>query len=421
MIDKINPKYLPLYTTKKPIILITGGRGSAKSFNSSLFLKRLTYDDDQVILYSRYTMVSAEKSVIPEFLDKIEREGDHENFYITSKEINNLISGSRIIFSGIKTSSGNQTANLKGIEGLSTFVVDEGEEWQSEKEFDKIRLSIRKLGVQNRTIIIMNPSDVEHFIYKRFIKDTHRIVTIDGVDVEISTHPQVEHIHTTYLDNLPFLSKEFLAEVAEIKETDKNKYSEVIIGSWQRQKEGVLFKNTDFRYFTPSETLLKSFETSISYVDVADEGKDATAAPIGRNIASDIYITDVLFSKLNADLTIPLMDKKIRDNNVRVVRVESNNMGAMYKRTLEKIVPKTCALYGATATTNKHTRIIMDAQFIKKHCLFLEEKHQSEEYKAFMRELCNYMQDGSSKHDDAPDALQGLVMFIRSMFPKWYI
>jgi PBSX family phage terminase large subunit len=365
-------------------------------------------------------MVSAEKSVIPEFLDKIEREGDEENFYVTSKEIINQVSQSRILFSGIKTSSGNQTANLKGIEGLTTFVVDEGEEWQEEKEFDKIRLSIRKIGVQNRTIVIMNPSDIEHFIYKRFIQNTHKIEVIDGIDVEISTHPQVEHIHTTYLDNLEYLSKEFLDEVAEIKATDKDKYAEVIIGSWQRQKEGVLFTKKDFRYFTPSETLSKSFESSIAYADIADEGKDSTAAPIGRNIGSDIYITDVLFSKLNTDFTIPLLDQKIREQEVRIIRVESNAMGAMYARNLKKEVPKTCQVATATATTNKHTRIIMDAAFIKRYCVFLAEEHQSEEYKAFMRELCNYMQDGSSKHDDAPDSMQGLVYFIRNVLSKNY-
>jgi PBSX family phage terminase large subunit len=416
----LHPKYRPLYDTDKPIILITGGRGSAKSFNSSLFLKRLTYEKDQVILYSRYTMTSAEKSVIPEFLDKIERESDNENFYITSKEIVNTRSESRILFSGIKTSSGNQTANLKGIEGLTTFVVDEGEEWQKEDEFDKIRLSIRRVGIQNRTIVIMNPSNIEHFIYKKFIENSHRVEIIDGVPVEISTHPQVCHIHTTYLDNLPHLSKEFLEEVEAIKTTDREKYATIIIGSWQRKLEGTLFDKKTFRYFTPSELLTKSFESSIAYADIADEGKDATSAPIGRNIGSDIYITDVLFNKLNSDYTIPILAQKIREQECRYIRVESNSMGAMYARNLNKEVPKTCTVLTATSTANKHTRILMDAGFIKRHCLFLEDSLQSDEYRAFMRELANYMQDGSSKHDDAPDSMSGLVMFIRTMLSKYY-
>lgn len=58
------------------------------------------------------------------------------------------MTGSRIMFRGIKTSSGNQTAKLKSIQGITTFVCDEAEEWTSEEEFDKIMLSIRKKGIQ---------------------------------------------------------------------------------------------------------------------------------------------------------------------------------------------------------------------------------------------------------------------------------
>ena len=125
---KVTKPYYPLYLSKKPIILITGGRGSGKSFQTSLFLKRLTYEKNHVILFARYTMTAAEKSVIPEFNDKIERENDGKYFDVTVKEILNKATNSRIMFSGIKTSSGNQTANLKSIQGLTTFVVDEAEE-----------------------------------------------------------------------------------------------------------------------------------------------------------------------------------------------------------------------------------------------------------------------------------------------------
>ena len=45
--------YHPLYTdTEKFIILITGGRGSGKSFNASTFIERLTFEMTPV--YSLY-------------------------------------------------------------------------------------------------------------------------------------------------------------------------------------------------------------------------------------------------------------------------------------------------------------------------------------------------------------------------------
>ena len=74
--------YHPLYEDKeKFIILITGGRGSGKSFNASTFIERLTFEMTPVekivhqILYTRYTMVSAGMSIIPEMMEKIDLDG----------------------------------------------------------------------------------------------------------------------------------------------------------------------------------------------------------------------------------------------------------------------------------------------------------------------------------------------------------
>ena len=163
--------YNPLYRNKdKFIILITGGRGSGKSFNAATFIERLTFERSEdrtfahTILYSRYTMVSANMSIIPEMMEKIELDGGARWFKTTKADIINKRSGGRIMFRGIKTSSGNQTAKLKSIHGITTFVCDEAEEWTNEDDFDKIMLSIRQKGIQNRIIIIMNPTDSNHFI-----------------------------------------------------------------------------------------------------------------------------------------------------------------------------------------------------------------------------------------------------------------
>ena len=279
---------MPLYQDKKHfIILITGGRGSAKSFNASTFIERLSFQRGHKILFSRYTMTSASVSVIPEFQQKIDLDGMVNKFVVTQTDIKNKFSGSEILFRGIKTSSGNQTANLKSIQGLTTFVGDEMEEWQSEEEFDTLRLSIRQKGIQNRVILIMNPSNAEHFVYKKYIQDTHKTVRIDGVDVQISTHPDVLHIHTCYLDNAENLAPQFLQEVEELKRKaisdaeaagraagtekyqsayqesfNKSKYAYKIIGRWADVAEGVIF--TDWEE--------GAFDTSLPYCYGQDYG-----------------------------------------------------------------------------------------------------------------------------------------------------
>ena len=250
-VPQIDPQnvYIPLYEdTEHFIILITGGRGSGKSFNAATFIERLTFEQSRdrtfahSILYCRYTMVSANLSIIPEIQEKIDIDGGSKYFKTTRSDIVNMFSGGRIMFRGIKTSSGNQTAKLKSIHGITTFVCDEAEEWTNEQDFDKIMLSIRQKGIQNRIIIIMNPTDSNHFIYKKYIENSHKLVEIDGVPVQISTHPNVLHIHTTYFDNIDNLSPQFIKEVERMKAENPEKYAHTVIGRWADVAEGAVFK-----------------------------------------------------------------------------------------------------------------------------------------------------------------------------------
>lgn len=239
----VHSVYHPLYKNKdKFIVLITGGRGSGKSFEVARFLERLTFEKGRKILFTRYTMTSASKSIIPEVEDKIERDGTQDYFKVTKDLIINKYTGSELMFMGILTSSGNQTAKLKSIQGVSVFVCDEAEEWRSEEDYDKMVLSIRTKGVQNMVIVVMNPASTSHFVYQKYIKDTHRVEIIDGVPVQISTHPNVLHIHTTYLDNLEYLSREFVNEIEDIKANNPEKYQRIVIGKWSEMNEGAIFK-----------------------------------------------------------------------------------------------------------------------------------------------------------------------------------
>ena len=158
---EISSKYLPLWKNKTRYFVITGGRGSAKSFTVNLFLSQLLYQNGHKALFTRYTLTAASKSIIPEFLEKlqIQKSPLHEglmveDYAVTNNEIKNRYNDSSILFSGIKTSSGNQTANLKSLQGVSTWILDEAEELLDEDVFDKIDLSIREKSVQNRVIII---------------------------------------------------------------------------------------------------------------------------------------------------------------------------------------------------------------------------------------------------------------------------
>ena len=302
---KTFPIYYPLYQNKdKFIFLITGGRGSGKSFSTSTFLERLTFEMTPVdkivhqILYTRYTMVSANISIIPEFLEKAELDGTQKYFKSTRSDVTNRMTGGKVMFRGIKSSSGNQTAKLKSIHGITTFVVDEAEEWVSEKEFETIMLSIRQKGIQNRIIIVMNPTDNNHWVYKRFIENTHKEVMYDGVPVQISTHPNVLHIHTTYLDNAENLSPEFIKEVEDMKANNPEKYAHTVMGRWADVAEGAVFKKIGVVKEFPKWCKKVSIGLDFGYTN------DVSAAMVCGMIDDNLYIDEVFYrtGMLSSDL-----------------------------------------------------------------------------------------------------------------------
>jgi PBSX family phage terminase large subunit len=209
---------------------MTGGRGSGKSWHLAVFLLNLTYEPDHVILFTRWTMESAGASIIPEFVDKIERLGKGDDFAITQKEIVNTKTGSRILFRGIKTSSGNQTAKLKSIQGVTTWVLDEAEELVDRRTFDTIDDSIRSQLQPNRVILSLNPSSVDHFLHGLF-------VTVRRADTL--------YLHTTWEDNRDNLSESFLAKIEQTRTDNPARYAHVYGGEWRREVSGLLWTRAE--------------------------------------------------------------------------------------------------------------------------------------------------------------------------------
>ncbi len=260
----IKRRYKPLFgDTPQRYILLTGGRNSAKSFTASLAeAHALTLPHKHKTLYTRYTLSSAEISIIPEFQDKLELAGIAQQFTTAKNIIEHNRTGNAIIFAGIKTSSGNQTAKLKSIPGLSRFVVDEAEEFRDEAAFDTIDFSVRSLDAPNRVTIIMNPQDVDHFIWRKWFEGHTEYITIDGAQIPISRHPDVLHIHTTYLNNLKNIPKNYFEKIMHLRESNRPKYEHLFLGKWQERAEGVIFPNW----------IEGEFDTSLPYAFGLDYG-----------------------------------------------------------------------------------------------------------------------------------------------------
>ena len=327
----IHEKYQPLFNSNSRYYIATGGRGSGKSFAVRLRLMLLTYEKGHKILFTRYTMTSAHTSIIPEFVEKIDLLGKNKDFRITKDEIMNLTTGSSIIFKGIRTSSGNQTAALKSLNGITTFVVDEAEELDDEETFDKIDLSVRAITKQNRVILILNPATKEHWIYKRFFRDA---LVKDGSNLE---KKGVTYIHTTYKDNKKNLPESFLDTIYKTKKNNPSKYLHQILGGWKEKAEGVIIKNWRSGQFRETEIMCFSQDFGFSL-------DDTTLVKVSVDVPNRLLWVKECFGKPNLSTSeISRLNRNYAGNSLiicdnsepRLVR-ELKNTGLNMKPTIKK-------------------------------------------------------------------------------------
>lgn len=242
---RIHRKYQPLWTAKTRYTIVTGGRGSGKSYALACAVLDSTYEDEYSILYTRWNLTSAEISIIPEFVEKMDIGNCRNAFVVRRRDVQNRATGGRIWFRGIQQASKNQIARLKSLNRLKTWVLDEGQELMSESTFDTIDQSIREKGADNRVIIVLNPADVSHWIYRRFFVEPGVPYDFNGVK------DNVTYIHTTWEDNRMNLSQSFVDIAADMKARDPDKYEHLYGGQWLVRKEGLIYKN--WKEISPDE------------------------------------------------------------------------------------------------------------------------------------------------------------------------
>jgi len=213
-----------------------------------IIMHDLTFDTDNVILHTRFTMTSAKISVVPELQNTILARKSDVFFHITNNQIINNYTGAVINFKGIKAGSLQQTAQLKSITNLNVWLLDEAEELHDESIFDDVDESIRRLGYENLIIMMLNTYRItkEHFIYKRFFEKKGLKKGHNGII------DNVMYIHTDYTDNINNLSDSFLNIIKDTKKTDYDKYKYRYLGHFRNKAEGVIFNDWEYGEFNTS-------------------------------------------------------------------------------------------------------------------------------------------------------------------------
>lgn len=178
------------------------------------------------------------------------------------------------------------------------------------------------------------------------------------------------------------------------------------------EREGLLFPADELRYFNG---VLPDGEPDrkLMVMDIAWGGGDFTACPIAYVYGDAVFIPDLVFNNGDKTVTRPEVVGKIIQHKINVVRGEANNGGDEYCDVVDSQLRQQgyhCSVRSQRAPSgqSKLSRIIQYAPDIKRF-YFLDEKHQSKEYKAFMEQVTMFTQLGKVPHDDAPDSLSQLA------------
>lgn len=333
---KLHPKYQSIITTECRYNVITGGRGSGKSFSVTSIICVLMTIENRNILFLRKTLTSAHISIIPEFVQKIELLGLVSHFEVTKTEIICKITGSVIYFRGIQSSSKDNTANLKSIAGVSLVIIDEAEELTDEVAFDRIDLSVRQLGVANKIILLLNPTTREHWIYERFFLG-------NGVNGGHNGEKDgVNYIHTTYKDNIKNLDASFIASAEQMHLKNPSKYEHTMLGGWLQKAEGVVFNNWS----------LGDFDTSLPTIYGQDFGFSIDPTTLVK-VAIDkklkrIYVEELLYKPSLSTSQIREYNNTLAGNGLIIGDSAEPRLISELQRSGVNIVP---AIKGAGSVT----------------------------------------------------------------------
>lgn len=410
---EISKKFKPLFQLfddnfhpEVDTVIITGGRYSLKSYTVSIFALISLVNYGWNTLYTRFTNMSIVDSVKPEVSDKIELLGLSGKVQDTQNHIEHK--DNHISFKGVKTGSKGQTANLKSLSGFNLFVNDEAEELPDYKTFKKIFYSIRSTTKRNLTILILNPTTKDHWIFTEFFEKKG----LEGGDNCIKDN--VMYIHSSYLDaDRNLMPKNILRDYERLKIDDPTEYDNVVLGGWVSELEGLAFPKSSLKTYKEFPENMEYF--TIGAIDSADEGTDNFSAPFARVYGDRVYIFDAIFDQNNLTIQEGQVQSKVKEHKITELVIETNSFGAYFSRRLRELLP-TIEIFGQYAKANKMGRILANAGLIKMYFYFPENPNPT--LKKFMDQVCKLMKT-ATKEDDAPDSLALLSAYLEKYHGLW--
>lgn len=219
----------------------------------------------------------------------------------------------------------------------------------------------------------------------------------------------------------PLISRESIIEMEqEIRNISEEAVRQEIYGEFVEGAEDMVFVSTDLQRFGLSDLNTDNIEGRVGAIDVADEGTDALSFPSGVIIGNKVYITDWLFTTQNTEYTIPKATSIINAKRLEHCAIETNNHGSIFFKNIQENVGARTNLIGVFQRTNKHSRIVQKAHFIRDYFVFRNDYEVGSDYDKAMKQLFVYTKDGKAPHDDAPDSITLLASLVLDMYQHLY-
>ena len=195
------------------------------------------------------------------------------------------------------------------------------------------------------------------------------------------------------------------------------------------EREGLLFPTDELRrfFFNREQVPEKQTEFIImpertpdaiwAVCDTKDTGADFESLPIAYQFGEDFFIPDVVFDDTTDYDTLDMKSANILiRHNPHKIRFESNSAGGRVAHNVQKLIDGKCRAQIEPERTqaNKETKILVNSDLIKKHCIFLDPSLYTpkSDYGLFMENVVTYTVKVKPPHDDGPDSLAMLAEYV---------
>lgn len=152
---------------------------------------------------------------------------------------------------------------------------------------------------------------------------------------------------------------------------------------------------------------------TFNYTDTADEGDDWLCSICAEKYESLIYLTDILFTKVGQEITEPETAELLERAETKQAMIESNNGGRGFARNVIRHLKDNeyrCSVRWFHQSKNKRARILTNAANVQNYVRFPVD--WAIRWPEFYKALTSYQKEGKNKHDDAPDAITGIVEYM---------